>query len=125
MEDKKVTIQSLIADLRAKHGDELAAAAIARLLNLTAIAVNGDWTPEQHQETNLLREWLSDVVAAGADKMTQDLFGGMICTICHCPVSECIHPGQHMDWYMTPEQLARDDAVSAEEDRWEDERCRN
>jgi len=75
-----MTIQSLIADLRKEHGDGWAEAAIARLLNLTAIAVNGDWTPERHQEVNLLREWLSDIVAAGVEKLETDLYGPVLVT---------------------------------------------
>ena len=44
------------------------------------------------------------------------------CTVCHCPTSECLHPGQHMDWYMTPEQLVHDEAISAAESKWEENR---
>ena len=47
------------------------------------------------------------------------------CTVCHCWADGCLNPEHAIDFYMTPEQLARDNAVSAEEDRWEDERCRN
>lgn len=52
--------------------------------------------------------------------MTSNLW----CTVCHCWVDECRDTtGGHADFYMTPEQLTRDEAVSAAENKWEDERC--
>jgi len=44
------------------------------------------------------------------------------CTVCHCWANECVNPEHAIDFYMTPEQIARDEAISAEEDRWEDKR---
>ena len=77
-----MTINTILADLKERHGDNWPQAAVAELLELQ------EWlAPGNHDEYVALREWCERVIVAGVAATNDDSVAGLVQDInCHITV---------------------------------------